>query len=155
MTNQLLWDHTFLEMCDVMSNRSKCVSRKVCAIATKNNRIIATGINGSLPGFQNCCDKFPNYNDKLHREEHHKWSLLHEAHAEDNLIAEFSKNNISSIGATIYINLQPCSICSLRLPPLGIKRIVFSNKYDKGDINYSKKIFKHCNISLEYLTINN
>lgn len=153
MTDQLKWDHMFLEICDTMSKRSKCKSRQVCAIAVKNNRIIATGINGSLAGFQNCCDKFPNYNEKIDREKHHAWSLLYELHAEDNLLAEFSKNNISSIGATVYVNLQPCSKCTIRLAGIGIDRIVYSRKYDKGDIDYCQEIFKHSDIKFEYINI--
>jgi len=153
MIDQLEWDYTFLDICNIMSKRSKCKSRQVCAIATRNNRIIATGINGSLSGFQNCCDKFPNYTEEHDREEHHAWSLLYEAHAEDNLVSEFSKNHISSIGATVYVNLQPCPKCTIRLAGIGIDRIVYSKKYDKGDIDYCNEIFNHSKITFNYINL--
>ena len=152
-TKQLKWDKKFLEICDSMAQMSKCQSRKVCAIAVRNTRIIATGINGSIPGFENCCDKFPNGVTIDNREEHHKWSQLYESHAEDNLTAEFAKNHISSIGATVYVNLQPCEKCTIRLAGIGISRIVYSNQYDKGNIKYSHEIFNHSNVIFDYVKI--
>lgn len=151
--NQLEWDKKFLEISESMSKMSKCQSKQVCAIAVKNNRIIATGINGSLEHFENCCDKFPNGVNEDNREEHHTWSLLYEAHAEDNLVSEFSKNHISSIGSTIYINYQPCARCTIRLASIGVSRIVYSKKYDKADTSFSHEIFNHSDIIFDYIKI--
>jgi dCMP deaminase len=133
---------------------SKCQSKQVCAIAVKNNRIIATGINGSLSGFKNCDEQFPNGVNEHNREEHHQWSLLYENHAEDNLVSEFAKNNISSIGATVYVNLQPCKKCTIRLAAIGITRIFYSKKYDKGNIEYCDEIFNHAGIEFKYINLN-
>lgn len=153
MSKQLNWDKKFLEIANSMSEMSKCRSKKVCAIAVRDTRIIATGINGTLQGYQNCSDRFPNGVTSENREEHHKWSLLYEAHAEDNLISEFSKNHISSIGATIYITIQPCVKCTIRLANIGIERIVYASTYDKANTDYSKEIFKHSNIIFDHITI--
>jgi len=150
---QLNWDKKFLEICGLMAQMSKCQSRQVCAIATKNNRIIATGINGSLSGFQNCNEVFPFGVNEHNREEHHIWSLENEAHAEDNLIAEFSKNSISCLNSTVYVNLQPCKICTLRLANIGIKRIVYSNTYDKASTTYTNNTFSKCNIITNYIPL--
>lgn len=150
---QFKWDIRMLQIAESMSNESKCQSRHVCAIATKNNRIIATGINGTISGFQNCSQRFPNGVNESNREEHHAWSQLYEAHAEDNLIAEFAKNQISSIGSTVYINLHPCEKCTIRLAGIGVTRIVYSIHYDKANTDYTKEIFAHSNIKFSHIKI--
>jgi dCMP deaminase len=48
------WDDYFMDFCEVVSTRSTC-DRKYCgAVLVQDNRIIATGYNGSLPGLEHC-----------------------------------------------------------------------------------------------------
>lgn len=145
--SQQKWDKKFLEISESLSEMSKCQSKKVCALAVKNNRIIATGLNGSLTGLENCCEKFDSGICETNREEHHEWSKKHEIHAEENLLMEAAKNShINLRGCTIYCNLQPCEKCSLLLSISGATRIVYSKDYDKGNKDYSHWLFKNANI---------
>ena len=123
----------FLTICDLFAQQSKCVSHQVAALAVKNGRILGTGINGSLPGELNCNEVFSNYNPVIDREEHHRWSLIHECHAEINLILMCLKNGVSLEDSIIYITTQPCSDCTKALLGAGIQSIVYKNKYDKAN----------------------
>jgi dCMP deaminase len=144
-------DKIYLEMAETMAKMSKCQSRKVAAIAVRNGKIIATGINGSLPGAMNCNERFPNGVNKSNRDEHHRWSNKYEHHAEFNLMIDFMKSAQTIEGCTIYINLQPCSGCSKLLSALPIKRIVYNKEYDFGDLQYTKAMFEEANIEFSFV----
>lgn len=144
-------DKIFIETTHVLSKMSKCQSKKVCAVAVKNGRIIATGLNGSISGAINCCDKFPEGVNKENRSEHHEWSLENELHAEMNLILECAKNGRTLKGATLYINLQPCDKCALSLANSGIVRIIYDKEYDFSNLEKIKNIFRNANIEFSQI----
>lgn len=128
-----------------ISEESHCESKKVAAIAVKNGRIIATGINGSVSGLVNCNDYFReehklqkikiNYEDWKKttewRKQHIEWSDHHEIHAEQALIAESVKNGIALSDVDIYVSLEPCMNCSKILAAVGPNRIFYVNEYDR------------------------
>lgn len=142
------WDKTFLEMVEIFSKHSKCAAKQVCCILVKNNAPISIGLNGTVPGHTNCNEIFHKKNGEWYsknelfddriifnkcedQSEHHKWSKKYEVHAEINALAKAGKSGISTDNATAYINFSPCNACSLALISFGIKRVVFSNIYDK------------------------
>lgn len=138
----------FMQAAILLSCESKCVSKKVGCIITKNGRIISTGYNGSPEGYKNCCDIFDSNFD---RKEHHKWSDENEIHAEMNAILFASKNGMSIKGATIFSTLQPCHNCLKNIVQTGIKHIIYMNEYDKYDYNESfMKYIKDKGIKYEH-----
>ena len=122
----------FLKTAYLLGQESKCVSKQVGALIVLDNRIVSTGINGTPKGYQNCNEHFPNYDPKLHCEEHHIWSKIHEVHAEMNAIAFAARNDIGIDGADIYTILQPCDDCLKMIIAAGIKKIYFVVPYDKA-----------------------
>lgn len=58
------WHDEFIQTLRIFEKKSKCEARKVCAIIVKDNNILSIGINGSLPGKTNCCDKFKKINNQ-------------------------------------------------------------------------------------------
>ena len=147
--NKAQWDQAFLRIAFDLSNFSKCVSKKVCALIVKDRRIISTGLNGTLPGAVNCNDMFDPVN--FDREEHHTWSLLNEQHAEISAITFCIKNNMSIEGATIYCTLQPCFSCAKFLIASGIRRVVYCKEYDKA--SNSLELFQHSDIIIEKIEL--
>lgn len=147
------WDMMFLSIAETISIKSKCVSRQVCALAVRDHRIVATGLNGTINGFMNCCDKFTNYNPDTDRQAHHAWSMNYELHAEDNLMNELSVNSVEAENTVVYINLQPCQRCALRLANLGVSRIVYSKYYDFGDLDKTAEILNHSGVKFEYINL--
>jgi len=128
----------------LFSEESKCAAKKVACLLVKNKAIISVGINGSAPGATNCCDKFKKVNgvwcrilDKSghvavckDQEEHHKWSLLYETHAEINALGKTNQLGISTKGAVAYITHSPCHDCAKALATAGIETIVYLEEFD-------------------------
>ena len=113
---------------------SHCISMKCGAVAVKNNRIIATGYNGTPTGYINCDEYFncKSLTDKNSpsREQHHTWSNIKEIHAELNIILYCAKNGIILDGTTLYSNIQPCIQCTKNLIQSGIIKVVYEEVYD-------------------------
>lgn len=137
----------FMDICERFAQESHCLSKKVCALAVKDNRIICTGINGTSSGLENCDDYFRQYHKdnniqipfddwiktKEWRELHHAWSLKNELHGEASLITEAARRGIRLKDCDIYVNLSPCNECSKLLFALKPKNIFYKTQYDKGD----------------------
>jgi dCMP deaminase len=119
----------FIKTALLLSQKSKCVSKKVGAVIVKDNRIISMGYNGCVPGFKNCNEVFDENN--FIREEHHKWSDKYEIHAEMNLILFSAKNDINISSCDMYVTLHPCDQCIKNLVQSGIKKIYYVYEYDK------------------------
>ena len=115
-SNRLSWDEYFKEMVSVTAKRSSCERLNVGCILVKDNRIIAQGYNGFLPG---CPHK------SIVRDNHE----LATVHAEQNTIADCAKRTISCDGATAFITHYPCLNCTKILLAAGIKEIKYINDY--------------------------
>ena len=148
---ELLYKEKYKNIVLKMSEQSKCLSRKVCAIAVKNDRIISTGINGTPPGFVNCdsyfknlfdnefIDKYESFSEWIKTEHfrnlHHEWSNVYETHAEMSLLGDLAKNKVSSQGCDIFLSLSPCDYCRKMLLSFGVKNVYFVTQYDKATID--------------------
>jgi dCMP deaminase len=83
------------------------------------------------------------------QEEHFKWSLVHEVHAEMNALAKANKNGVSVEGSTAYVTHSPCYNCAKNLYTFGIKKIFFRNAYD--DIDEVRELLKDFDIQIIYI----
>jgi len=119
-------DRIFIDQTWQLSQLSKCVSKQVCALVVKDGRVISTGINGTESGRLNCCDRFDK--ETFDPIEHHEWSKFHELHAEIRALLECKEPTNNS---TLYCNLEPCVDCTKFLVASGIKRLVFSKRYQR------------------------
>ncbi|MCD5382625.1 deaminase [Candidatus Gracilibacteria bacterium] len=135
----MLTDKNFLKIAQEISTGSKCVSKQVGAVIVKDNRILSTGYNGTPSGYINCCDYWKGEYTK----DHHDWSLKYEIHAEMNAILWAARNGVEIEGSTIYCTLEPCFQCTKNILASGIKKIVYSKKYDKmGGTSDAEKFVK-------------
>lgn len=142
---------TFMSIAFIISQESKCCSWKVGAVIQKNDRIIATGYNGTPAHQPNCCevarqrgwvDEGPNGSLIIKNQEvraiHSAWSNNNEIHAELNAILFAARNGIIALeGATMYITLAPCSQCAKAITQSGIKSIVYCEEYDQNSKDWS------------------
>lgn len=149
------WNKEFIDTLKIFEKKSKCEAKKVCAIIVKNNNILSIGINGTLPGKDNCCDKFTKKNglwfkkieidgmpfneaivneDDNNKEYHHRWSLINEIHAEVNAIYKATQELKADIKDSImYVSYCPCIHCAKMIALYGIKKVIFVNEYDDSD----------------------
>jgi dCMP deaminase len=111
------FDLMFLEMCFLISQRSRAKRNQVGAIITKDNRPISLGYNGTPVGFDNACEGADGE------------TLETVVHAEVNAICFLARTHESTEGTTIYSTLAPCSSCARMIIQAGIKRVVYRNRY--------------------------
>lgn len=151
MSNVL--DNVFINCATELASLSKCVSHKVACILVIDGRIVSTGINGTPPGFRNCCEEFASFE---HTEDcpdrHHEWSNLHEIHAEQNAIAVAAKNGVPVKGATAYSTLKPCMHCTKLLIASGISKIYYDQRYDRNDDTSLDVLLETCGVECNQIT---
>lgn len=122
------WNDYFKEIVQVTAKRSPCSRLQVGCLLINNNRIIAQGYNGFLPG----CP----HESKV-RDGHEQATI----HAEQNAITDCAKRGVSTLGADAYITHYPCINCIKILCAAGIKNIYYIHDYKNDDlVAYFSKI---------------
>ena len=140
------WDEYYLEMCGMVSKKSKDSSTQVgCVIAGKSNEIRSIGFNGMPRGIKD--DLLPERNT---RPEKYKWF----EHAERNAIYNAARIGTSLEGCTLYIGWTPCHDCARAIIQSGITRVVIEKSEipDRWlDSCYTSLcMFKECGIRVEF-----
>lgn len=100
----------------LFAEQSYCKRRQVGAVLVKDNRILATGYNGTIAGRSNDC-------------EDGDVTLQEVLHAEQNVIAFAARNGISMEGCTLYVTTNPCQDCAKMLVQSGIKEVIYEDIY--------------------------
>jgi dCMP deaminase len=152
----------------IWADESSCERAKVGCVIAKESRIISTGYNGTISGFDNCCEdacevcggsgevlSYEQQYDRCERCERcggkgltSKKTVIH---AEANAILFASKNGICTEGGTAYVTLSPCIECSKMIIQSGIKRVVFSKHYRKDE---GVEFLRDAGIEVDFLKIN-
>ena len=112
-------DKLFMEVAELFALRSTCLRGKVGCVAVKDNRIIATGYNGSPSGHTHCTPETCNENE----------SCKNAIHAEANLIAFAAKAGVSLQGSILYCTHMPCLKCAQLIIQSGIRQVIWKNDY--------------------------
>jgi dCMP deaminase len=133
---QIAFDKRYLEMALIWARNSYCVRRQVGALIVKEKMIISDGYNGTPSGFENICEDENNV------------TKPYVLHAEANAITKVAKSHNSSENSTLYVTTSPCMECSKLIIQSGIKRVVYSNRYQKTD---GLDLLKRAGIELVYI----
>ena len=131
--NRPNWKEYFKEMVLVTARRSSCSRLNVGCILVKDNRIIAQGYNGFLPG---CPHK------SIIRDNHEQSTV----HAEQNTIADCAKRTVSCDGAKVFVTHYPCINCAKILLASGIKEINYINDYKNDEL--VAEFAEQCNVTI-------
>lgn len=142
MTNQRenisSWDETFINIADVVKNRSKDPVTQVGAcIVSADKRILSLGYNGAPNGFED--EKFPW--GKVGEFTETKYAYV--VHAERNCILNFRGSLREFDGASVYVTHFPCNECAKEIIQVGIKEVVYLNtpSWEKDSVKASKILF--------------
>ncbi len=151
-TKQEEIDIVRLKQADDESKLSKCVKHAVgCLITDSLGRIVSTGYNGTPSGSKNCCEHFPDFDATYLNDchNHHQWSTVNEIHAEVNAVMYSSPEK--RLGGTLYVNLQPCSVCAKIIAGCGVARVVYGKKYHRTDDEATKLLFSEACVQYIHL----
>ncbi len=143
-TNVISWDEFFMRVAVAASLRSKDPNTQVGAcIASKDNRILSVGYNGTPMGLDD--DEFPWDADKDPLRDKHSYVI----HAEANAILNYRGSLKDMAGARAYVTLFPCQECAKTLVQAGIGEVVYlDDKYvDTIGNQISKAVLDRCGVS--------
>lgn len=115
------WKEYFKQIVTVTASRSPCERLKVGCILVKENRIIAQGYNGFLPGCPHISKVVDNHEQAT-------------VHAEQNAITDCAKRGVSCHQADAYITHYPCVNCMKILCASGIQNIYYINDYKNNEL---------------------
>lgn len=111
---ELSWDQYFRGQLQGIAKKSKDPSRKIGAIAVRNEHVVMTGFNGFPRGV----------NDRIAERYARGRKNLHTLHAEANIVSIAANEGVSLKNTTMYCNLYPCVICANLMINAGVKRVV-------------------------------
>lgn len=126
------WDEYFLMLAKLAATRSTCLAFPVGAVIVKNKQVVATGYNGSPSGSAHCTTQGYCY-PGLSSCDASKILPSRAVHAEANAIAQAAKYGISTVGASIYVTLEPCLSCLKLIISAGIKEVFYETSFNSGE----------------------
>ncbi|MBX6350920.1 MAG: cytidine/deoxycytidylate deaminase family protein [Clostridia bacterium] len=118
------WDDYFIEMARLVAARSTCPRRQVGAVLVRDNRLVATGYNGSVRGAPHCDEAGCLLVRQGERE-----SCVRTVHAELNALLQCAVTGVSSQGATLISTDFPCVHCAKAIVQAGVRRVVYLSEY--------------------------
>lgn len=119
------WLEYSMRLAIATAERSTC-RVKVGAVATRDNRIVAHGYNGSLPGRPHCTD--PGVGCDM-VDDH----CVRTVHAEANLIAHAAEIGIALKGCALFVTHLTCFPCLKLVLSAGFVRIYYAEAYRPED----------------------
>lgn len=138
------WDSYFMHFADLAAMRSNCMKRRVGCVIVKDNRVVATGYNGTPRGFTNCNE------GGCYRCNHPDFgtsgvglSTCLCLHAEENALLEAGRSRVEE-NSVLYCNTCPCLTCSIKIVQVGITEVIYSQSYSMDE--YSEKVFKEAGV---------
>ena len=117
-------DRSNMQIALELSRRSKAIRAKVGCLLVTTDQIMIGAYNGTPSGWDNCCEDV--HETELFEHLVTKSSVIH---SELNAILHAARQGVSVKGATLYVTLSPCVSCSAMISQVGIKRVVYLNKY--------------------------
>ena len=102
----------YLGIARAVARRGDCIRAQHGAVIVKEDRIVATGYNGTAPGGYSCygTGQCPRALDPNAQHSRGDYDLCWSTHAEANAMLRASWQDMN--GATIYITGEPCPGCA-------------------------------------------
>jgi len=141
----------FMTMAFRESQNANCTKGKVGAIIVLDDKVLGKG-NNSVPKKCKPCTTKTCLRKKYNLKSGEKQELCRVVHAEQNAIINALKNGFDLNDSTIYVTKSPCMICAKLIINVGIKKVVYANKYPDEE---AFKILKEAEVITEYFEILN
>lgn len=136
MPNQNELNEVYMGTALLHARLSKARRKQVGACLVTATGMIVPSYNGSPQGTDNICeDTLPD------------GSLVTKPeviHAELGCILKCAKEGVNTTGATVYVTLSPCIMCSAMLLQAGVKKVFYFEEYrDQKGIQYLQQHAVH------------
>lgn len=123
----------YLDLAEMVSQRSTCLRRRYGAVIVKNDEVISTGYVGAPRGRKNCSDLGICVRQKMQIPRGERYELCRSVHAEANAIISTSRDKM--IGSSMYLtgievesgtyvsHSSSCSMCKRLVINAGIETV--------------------------------
>ena len=91
----------YLDLAEMVSQRSTCLRKHYGAVIVNNDEVISTGYVGAPRGRKNCSDIGRCIREELHVPRGERYELCRSVHAEANALISASRERM--IGASLYL----------------------------------------------------
>lgn len=130
----------YLDLAEVVSQRSTCLRRHYGAVIVKNDEVISTGYVGAPRQRKNCTDLGMCVRQKLNIPRGERYELCRSVHAEANAIISTSRDKM--LGSSLYLagvevsdgsyikNAVCCSMCKRLVINAGIEKVIVRDDKD-------------------------
>ena len=132
------------------SKKANCAKGKVGAVIVLNGKILGRG-NNSVPIGCIPCTIDTCLRKKYNLKSGERQEICRVVHAEQNAILNALKNGYNLNNSTIYVTKSPCMICAKLIINVGIKKVIYANKYPDEE---AFKILKEAGVKTKYFEIN-
>lgn len=142
MRERINKDDYYLNIAEVVAQRSTCLRRMYGAVIVKNDEIISTGYNGAPRGRANCSDTGFCLRKMLQIPSGERYELCKSVHGEANAIISASRRDM--IGSSLYLGKiipagensdtefpECCSMCKRLILNAGIIKVISRNSHGK------------------------
>src|SRR5690625_1482639 len=132
---RISWEQYFMAQAKVVSLRGTCTRLNVGAIIVRENRIIASGYNGSVADSSHCIED--------------GWSLVY-GHCVSTIPAEAialfqcAKFGFATKDTDLYVTHYPCLQCTKQLIQAGLKRVFYEHDYRNHEL--AVQLFAEANV---------
>lgn len=124
-TGRQSWASYFIGIAEAVAQRATCDRLKVGAVFVKDQRILATGFNGSLPGQDHCLDVGCLV---------YKNNCIRTVHAETNAICQAARHGVNLEDSWLYVTHMPCINCYKIVLAAGCSRVYYKHWYGETPI---------------------
>ena len=130
----------YLDLAEIVSQRTTCLRRRYGAVIVKNDEVISTGYVGAPRGRKTCTDLGYCIRTELQIPRGERYELCRSVHAEANAIISASRDKM--IDATLYLtgvevadgsyvsNSCCCSMCKRMVINAGIREVIIRDDKD-------------------------
>lgn len=139
----------FMKIALEESKTANCAKGKVGAVIVLNKEILGQG-NNSVPNGCIPCTIDKCLRKKYNLKSGERQEICRVVHAEQNAILNSLKNGYDLSNSTIYVTKSPCMICAKLIINVGIKRVIYANKYPDEE---AFKILKEAGVKTQYFEI--
>lgn len=108
----------YMQMAALVAKRSTCLRASVGAVLVAQNRVVATGYNGSGPSERHCIDKGCLI---------HEGHCIRTTHAEMNAILHLNERHP---GMVLFCTHKPCVSCLKALMSIRVTEINYIHEYE-------------------------
>ena len=140
----------FMELANIVSERTTCLRRSVGAVLVFDDRVLSTGYNGPPKGLAHCSE-VGCIRDIKNIPSGTRHDLCRGVHAEQNAIIQASTAGVSTKGAILYCTHTPCALCTKLIINSKIKKVIYQHQYDDP---LAKALLAESGIKLVHMEMN-